>query len=72
MRAFLLSQRMLLVPNVTGLPGLAMPVMVDAGLPLGVQLIGRRHHDRQVLRAGAALEQATGFTVEALWAGALA
>ena len=72
MRTFLLAQRMLLVPNVTGLPGLAMPVMVYGGLPLGVQLIGRRHHDRQVLRAGAVLERATGFTVEALWRGALA
>jgi len=67
MREFLLAQRMLLVPNVTGLAGLAVPVLVDAGLPLGVQLIGRRHHDRQVLRAGAALERATGFTVEGLW-----
>ena len=39
---------------------------LQSTLPVGVQLIGRRHHDRQVLRAGAALERATGFTVEGL------
>lgn len=67
MRDYLLAQRMQLLGNVTGLPGLAAPLLVEGGLPLGVQIIGRRHHDRQVLAAGAALEQAADFPLQQLW-----
>jgi len=34
---------------------------VDQGLPLGMQLIGKRYHDHEVLLAAAALEQGTQF-----------
>ena len=44
--------------NVAGLPALALPVMLnDAGLPVGVQLIGQPGADHTVLRLGLALER---------------
>ncbi|KMN34987.1 amidase [Chromobacterium sp. LK1] len=43
--------------NVLGLPALTVPVGLDrAGLPFGVQFIGRPYHDATVLRAGQVLE----------------
>ena len=41
--------------NVTGHPALAMPAGLDGGLPVGVQLVGRRHGDAELLAVGAAL-----------------
>jgi amidase len=44
--------------NTTGQPGAAVPVKLDgSGLPLGVQLIGRRGADRQLLSLAAQLER---------------
>lgn len=40
--------------NVTGHPALALPVgLSDDGLPVGIQLIGRKHHERELLSVGA-------------------
>jgi Asp-tRNA(Asn)/Glu-tRNA(Gln) amidotransferase A subunit family amidase len=37
--------------SLTGLPALTLPVLQDsAGLPIGVQLVGRRHFDGRLLR----------------------
>jgi aspartyl-tRNA(Asn)/glutamyl-tRNA(Gln) amidotransferase subunit A len=46
--------------NMAGVPALSVPCGFSAeGLPLGVQIIGRRWHEAAVLRAGYAYEQAT-------------
>jgi amidase len=44
--------------NVTGLPAIALPVAVtDAGLPMGVQLVGRPGGEAALLSIGAQLER---------------
>ena len=48
--------------NVTGNPALAMPAGFSAaGMPLSVQIVGRAFDEATVLRAGAAMESATGL-----------
>ncbi|MBI4877072.1 MAG: amidase, partial [Acidobacteria bacterium] len=48
--------------NVIGAPALAMPCGFDAqGMPLGLQIVGRPFQEAQILRVGAALEDATEF-----------
>jgi aspartyl-tRNA(Asn)/glutamyl-tRNA(Gln) amidotransferase subunit A len=45
--------------NLTGQPAASVPVgFTEAGLPVGLQIAGRRHADRTVLAASAALEAA--------------
>jgi aspartyl-tRNA(Asn)/glutamyl-tRNA(Gln) amidotransferase subunit A len=44
--------------NVTGLPAATVPCGFVAGLPVGLQVIGRRGADALVIRAAAAFEQA--------------
>ncbi len=45
--------------NLTGQPAASVPVgFTDAGLPVGLQIVGRRHADRTVLAASAAFEAA--------------
>jgi Asp-tRNA(Asn)/Glu-tRNA(Gln) amidotransferase A subunit family amidase len=47
--------------NALGLPAVAVPVMrSEAGLPVGVQLIGRRGHERALLALARELEQELG------------
>jgi aspartyl-tRNA(Asn)/glutamyl-tRNA(Gln) amidotransferase subunit A len=49
--------------NVTGNPALALPTRLSAkGLPLGLQVVGRAFDEPTVLRIGAAVERAMGFT----------
>lgn len=49
--------------NVTGNPALAMPTgFSSAGLPLGMQIVGRAFDEATVLRVGAAYEAAAGWT----------
>jgi Asp-tRNA(Asn)/Glu-tRNA(Gln) amidotransferase A subunit family amidase len=44
-----------------GLPALAVPVMrSESGLPVGVQLIGRRGEERTLIALAARIEQALG------------
>jgi aspartyl-tRNA(Asn)/glutamyl-tRNA(Gln) amidotransferase subunit A len=55
--------------NLAGLPALALPAGVDgAGLPLGLQVIGRALDEASVFAVSAALEQAAGFRAKpAVW-----
>jgi amidase len=46
--------------TVTGLPAISMPCgFTDAGLPVGLQIVGRHHDDFGVLQLAHAFEQAT-------------
>ena len=47
--------------NLMGLPAAAVPVKRSAeGLPVGVQVIGRRGHEMEVLAVARELEEAFG------------
>lgn len=51
--------------NLAGLPGLSVPVGLDAqGLPLGLQLIGRPWDEGNLLNHGAVLERAAEFVAK--------
>jgi amidase len=50
--------------NLSGQPGVSVPVAWNnAGLPIGVQLVGRRNDDALILRVARQLEEAVP------WAG---
>ncbi len=50
--------------NLTGHPALSMPCgLSEAGLPIGLQLVGRWHEDAYLLDVAARLESALGFHV---------
>jgi fatty acid amide hydrolase 2 len=51
--------------NVLEFPSTAVPVGFDAGLPIGVQVIGRRGNDHLTIAAAAAIEEAFGGWVRA-------
>ncbi|MFN8492447.1 MAG: amidase family protein [Caldilineaceae bacterium] len=47
--------------NYTGHPAVAMPYQLDAaGLPIGVQLVGKRWGEARLLAAAQAVTQVTG------------
>jgi amidase len=49
--------------NFTGQPAIALPSHLDGdGLPYGVQLVGRRQHDGELLAVAAQLERAGLWT----------
>ena len=49
--------------NMAGIPGMSVPAGLDpAGLPLGLQVLGRPFDEETVFAVGAALERAAGFT----------
>ncbi|MEO1780303.1 MAG: amidase family protein, partial [Pseudomonadota bacterium] len=51
--------------NMAGLPGIAVPVGLDAqGLPLGLQLIGRPWEEGDLLNTAYALEARAGFVAK--------
>ena len=51
--------------NLAGLPGISVPVGLDAqGLPLGLQLIGRPWAEADLLNHAYVLEQAVGFVAK--------
>ena len=53
--------------NVTGHPAVSVPMGLDAeGLPLAVQIVGRRFDEATVLRVARALERASGWETIAL------
>ncbi len=58
--------------NMAGIPGLSVPAGLDpAGLPLGLQVLGRPFDEETVFAVGAAIERAAGFTaLPAIRAGA--
>ena len=45
--------------NLTGLPAISIPCGFDHGLPVGMQLIGRRFDEATLFRVGQSYEQAT-------------
>ena len=48
--------------NLAGLPGLVVPCGFDkAGLPIGLQLIGKAFSEETLLNAGLAFQTATDF-----------
>jgi aspartyl-tRNA(Asn)/glutamyl-tRNA(Gln) amidotransferase subunit A len=48
--------------NLTGQPAMSLPCAVTgSGLPIGLQIVGPRHGDNVVLRAGAAIEKILAF-----------
>jgi amidase len=47
--------------NFVGLPALTVPCALSAGLPVGLQIVGRAHEDDLVLRAGYAFESAVDW-----------
>lgn len=48
--------------NLTGMPALSVPCgFTEAGLPIGLQIAGRRWDERTVFRIGAAYERATDW-----------
>jgi amidase len=47
--------------NFAGLPALTIPCALSAGLPVGLQIVGRAHEDGVVLRAGYAFECAADW-----------
>lgn len=48
--------------NLAGLPALSLPCGLDsAGLPIGLQLIGKAFDDARLLQIGAAFQRATGY-----------
>lgn len=57
-RALIASFRLTEVCNLLGLPSVAVPVLIENGLPQGVQIIGRRFDDDRCLDAAAAIEDA--------------
>lgn len=51
--------------NIAGLPGISVPCGVDSeGMPIGMQLIGKRFSEETLLNAAYTYEQATNFRKE--------
>jgi len=50
------AQRLLVAVNLLGLPAVAVPTGVAAGLPMGVQVIGARYREDLCLDAAEAIE----------------
>jgi aspartyl-tRNA(Asn)/glutamyl-tRNA(Gln) amidotransferase subunit A len=51
--------------NLAGLPGVSVPAGLDAaGLPLGLQLIGRPWEEGEMLAAAQAIEDRAGFVAK--------
>ena len=54
--------------SLAGLPAISVPSgSLPKGLPLGLQLIGRAFDEETVFRAGAVLEEASGFDAVPAW-----
>ncbi len=56
-----LSDAFTIPVNLAGLPGLALPCGFSAGLPVGMQLVGRAFDEATLLWAGCAYQQATSW-----------
>jgi aspartyl-tRNA(Asn)/glutamyl-tRNA(Gln) amidotransferase subunit A len=58
-----LSDTLTIPSCLAGLPGLNIPCGLSAGMPVGLQLVGRQFSENTLFRVGYALEQAIGFDV---------
>jgi aspartyl-tRNA(Asn)/glutamyl-tRNA(Gln) amidotransferase subunit A len=48
--------------NIAGLPGMSIPCGVDSeGMPIGMQIIGKKFDEETIIKAGYAFEQETKF-----------
>jgi aspartyl-tRNA(Asn)/glutamyl-tRNA(Gln) amidotransferase subunit A len=54
--------------NLTGHPAASVPAGVVDGLPVGIQLVGHRHAERDVIAAAAALEREQPWHGDYPWA----
>jgi amidase len=59
MAMLLEAQVPMLAASTLGLPGLAAPATLADGVPVGVQLIGRRYGEELLLAAARAIEERT-------------
>ena len=59
--AMYLNDACTLPVNIAGLPGISVPAGLSAGLPVGLQVIGRAFDEATVLRVADAYERAAGF-----------
>ena len=57
------AQRLLVAVNLLGLPAVAVPTGLAAGLPLGVQVIGSRYREDLCLDAAAVIEARHGLAI---------
>jgi len=64
----LVGHTCLVAVNYLGLPGVATPVTLASGGPVGVQLIGAPFDEHRCLDAAAAIEASVGVMAEHLWA----
>ncbi|MCP3416381.1 amidase family protein [Bradyrhizobium brasilense] len=53
--------------NVLGLPAAVVPVGLDEGLPVGVQIVGSRYREDMCLDAAEAIERKAGVLARQLW-----
>ena len=53
--------------NLLGLPGAVVPVSINKGRPIGVQLIAGRYREDLALAAAEAIEKRAGMLVRHLW-----
>ncbi|MGI9463315.1 MAG: amidase family protein, partial [Aestuariivirgaceae bacterium] len=60
LKRFIQSIKLTEICNLLGLPGIAVPVGVDDGLPQGVQLVGPRFHEDLCFDAAEVIEQHCG------------
>ena len=60
MREVIAAQWSMMAVPVLGFPGLTVPTGVAGGLPIGVQLVGRRFDEERLLDAGAVIEARAG------------
>jgi amidase len=61
------EQSMLYSVNLLGLPAAAVPTGVVDGVPIGVQIIGRRFREDLCLDAAQVIETGVGVLAHQLW-----
>jgi aspartyl-tRNA(Asn)/glutamyl-tRNA(Gln) amidotransferase subunit A len=66
------NARQAVLANLTGVPGISVPVGLDGGMPAALQLLGSWGSDALLLDAAEALERATDREFVELRPGALA
>ena len=67
MNQMLDEQAVLYGVNLLALPSAAVPTGLADGIPLGVQIVGRRFREDMCLDAAQAIETGTGVLAKQLW-----